>query len=87
MISVALGAVTNIVLDPVFIFVLDMGVAGAAFATVLSQLASAVFVFRFLRGNRVLLRQYGVCGGTQHRLFSRHAATDFRRRLPRRTGF
>lgn len=56
MISVALGAVTNIVLDPVFIFVLDMGVAGAAFATVLSQLASAVFVLRFLRGNRVLLR-------------------------------
>ena len=41
----------------VFIFVLDMGVAGAAFATVLSQLASAVFVLRFLRGNRVLLRR------------------------------
>ena len=54
--SVVLGAVSNIVLDPVFIFVLDMGVAGAAFATVLSQLASAVFVLRFLRGNRVLLR-------------------------------
>lgn len=52
----ALGAVTNIVLDPVFIFVFDMGVAGAAFATVLSQFASAVFVLRFLRGNRVLLR-------------------------------
>lgn len=50
MISVALGAVTNIVLDPVFIFVFDMGVAGAAFATVLSQFASAVFVLRFLRG-------------------------------------
>lgn len=56
MISVALGAVTNIVLDPVFIFVFDMGVAGAAFATVLSQFASAAFVIRFLRGNRVLLR-------------------------------
>lgn len=52
----ALGAVTNIVLDPVFIFVFDMGVAGAAFATVLSQFASAAFVLRFLRGNRVLLR-------------------------------
>ena len=37
MISVALGAVTNIVLDPVFIFVLDMGVAGAAWAPVISQ--------------------------------------------------
>ena len=56
MLSVALGAVTNIVLDPVFIFVFDMGVAGAAFATVLSQFVSAVFVLRFLRGNRVLLR-------------------------------
>lgn len=39
-----------------FIFVFDMGVAGAAFATVLSQFASAAFVLRFLRGNRVLLR-------------------------------
>ena len=39
MLSVMLGAVLNIVLDPVFIFVLDMGVAGAAVATVLSQLA------------------------------------------------
>ena len=56
MISVALGAVTNIVLDPVFIFAFHMGVAGAAFATVLSQFASAVFILRFLRGKRVLLR-------------------------------
>ena len=61
MISVALGAVTNIVLDPVFIFVFDMGVAGAAFATVLSQFASAAFVLRFLRGNRVLLRPEFEC--------------------------
>ncbi len=46
--SVILGAVLNILLDPVFIFVLDMGVAGGALATVLSQLASAAYVLRFL---------------------------------------
>ena len=50
MFSVVLGAVLNIVLDPVFIFGLGMGVAGAAVATVLSQLASCCFVLRFLFG-------------------------------------
>lgn len=44
MASVAVGAFLNIVLDPVFIFVLDMGVRGAALATVISQAASAAFV-------------------------------------------
>ena len=44
MATVMLGAVLNIVLDPVFIFVLELGVAGAAIATVLSQLASCAFV-------------------------------------------
>ena len=48
MISVMLGAALNIVLDPVFIFLFDMGVAGAAVATVLSQLASCLYVLRFL---------------------------------------
>lgn len=46
--SVLLGAVLNIVLDPIFIFVFKMGVAGAALATVLSQLASCIYVLRFL---------------------------------------
>lgn len=50
MFSVVLGAVLNIALDPVFIFVLRLGVAGAAIATVLSQLASCCFVLRFLFG-------------------------------------
>ena len=50
MFSVLLGAVTNILLDPVFIFLLDLGVAGAALATVLSQLVSCVFVLAFLFG-------------------------------------
>ena len=52
MYSTVIGAVTNIVLDPVFIFVLDMGVAGAALATVLSQGVSAVWVLRFLFSDR-----------------------------------
>ena len=48
MMSVILGAALNIVLDPVFIFLLDMEVAGAAVATVLSQLGSCLYVLRFL---------------------------------------
>lgn len=51
--SVILGAVLNLVLDPLFIFVLDMGTAGAALATVLSQVASCVYVLRFLFGSQV----------------------------------
>lgn len=56
MLSVLLGAVLNIVLDPVFIFVLHMGVRGAALATVLSQAASALWVLCFLCGKRAPLR-------------------------------
>ena len=48
MISVMLGTVLNIILDPVFIYTLDMGVSGAALATVISQAASTVFVLTFL---------------------------------------
>ena len=56
MLTVVIGAVTNIVLDPVFIFLFDMGVAGAALATVLSQALSAVWAVRFLCGKRTVLR-------------------------------
>ena len=52
MCSIILGAVCNIVLDPVFIFWMDMGVAGAALATILSQAVSAVWVLRFLSGKQ-----------------------------------
>ena len=55
MASVVLGAALNIALDPVFIFVLDMGVQGAAIATVISQAASAAFVILFLFGKRVMV--------------------------------
>lgn len=48
MISVVIGAVLNIILDPIFIFVFDMGVAGAAFATVISQAFSASWIIAVL---------------------------------------
>lgn len=53
MLSVIIGAVANIVLDPVFIFGFDMGVAGAALATIISQSLSAVWVLHFLFGRKV----------------------------------
>ena len=56
MLTVMIGAVINIVLDPVFIFVFHMGVKGAALATILSQTVSALWVLRFLTGKKTLLR-------------------------------
>lgn len=55
MLTTLLGAALNLVLDPVFIFGLNMGVSGAALATVLSQLVSCVWVLRFLTGKKALL--------------------------------
>ena len=56
MITVLVGAVLNIILDPIFIFGLDMGVKGAALATIISQAVSALWVLRFLTGNRTVLK-------------------------------
>lgn len=56
MLTVLIGAVCNIVLDPLFIFALHMGVRGAALATILSQTISALWVLSFLRGQRTKLR-------------------------------
>lgn len=56
MLSVIIGAVVNIVLDPVFIFLFDMGVSGAALATILSQALSAAWVLRFLLSSKSILR-------------------------------
>ncbi len=56
MMTVLLGAVMNIILDPVLIFGFDMGVRGAAIATVISQGASAVWVFFFLTGKKALFK-------------------------------
>ena len=56
MVTTILGAVLNLALDPLFIYTLDMGVRGAALATVISQVASAAWVLRFLTGKKALLR-------------------------------
>ena len=56
MFSVLIGAVLNIILDPVFIFGFDMGVKGAALATVISQAVSAVWVVRFLLSKQSVIR-------------------------------
>lgn len=55
MITTIMGAVINIILDPVFIFGFDMGVSGAALATVISQAVSACWVLRFLTGKRAVV--------------------------------
>lgn len=56
MFSVLIGAVVNIALDPIFIFALNMGVAGAALATIISQACSCIWVLSFLLGKKTTLR-------------------------------
>uniref|UniRef100_UPI000A03F011 MATE family efflux transporter n=1 Tax=Proteocatella sphenisci TaxID=181070 RepID=UPI000A03F011 len=71
MITVLVGAVLNIILDPIFIFGLDMGVKGAALATIISQAVSALWVLRFLTGNMTVLK-----------IRKRHLKIDFKVLLP-----
>ena len=56
MLSVLIGAVANIILDPIFIFGLEMGVRGAALATIISQAMSCVWVLAFLLGKKTRLK-------------------------------
>ena len=56
MLSVLIGAVANIVLDPVFIFGMNMGVRGAALATIISQTLSCIWVLSFLFGKKTFLK-------------------------------
>ena len=56
MLTTVIGAGINIILDPILIFVLDMGVRGAAIATVLSQAVGAFWILRFLTGSKTILR-------------------------------
>ncbi len=56
MFTTLIGAVINIILDPIFIFGLDMGIRGAALATVISQMLSALWVLRFLTGKKAILK-------------------------------
>lgn len=56
MASVLIGAIINIILDPVFIYGLNMGVRGAALATIISQACSCIWILRFLTGKKTQLR-------------------------------
>lgn len=58
MVAVLIGALTNIILDPIFIYLLNMGVAGAAIATVISQIASTIFILRFLISSKPIVGLY-----------------------------
>lgn len=56
MLTTVIGAVLNLILDPLFIFKFHLGVKGAALATVISQMVSAVWVIRFLTGKKAILK-------------------------------
>lgn len=56
MLSVVIGAVSNIILDPIFIYGLNMGVKGAALATIISQAFSCAWIVSFLCGKKTILR-------------------------------
>ncbi|RHT43266.1 MATE family efflux transporter [Clostridium sp. AM30-24] len=75
MYSVILGAVLNIILDPIFIFGLHMGVSGAAVATVISQMASCAFVLRTLFGKNMPV--HITFGGYSWRLIRRVLTIGF----------
>lgn len=63
MLTIVIGAVINIILDPIFIFGFNMGVSGAAIATVISQAVSAVWVIKFLSGKKSVLKIRKSCLG------------------------
>ena len=75
MMSVVIGAICNIILDPIFIFAMDMGVAGAAVATVIAQIVSCGFVLLFLFSGRPPVRI--TFGGYQRTLMFRILLTGF----------
>ena len=56
MFTVLIGAVTNIILDPIFIFVFDMDVRGAALATIISQAISCIWILTFMTSKRTVLK-------------------------------
>lgn len=56
MLTVLIGAITNIILDPIFIFLLDMGVQGAAIATIISQTISALWALWFITSKKTILK-------------------------------
>lgn len=71
MMTTVLGAVINIILDPIFIFALGMGVNGAALATAIAQTCSAIWVLIFLCGRKAILRLKASCMKPVFSLFRR----------------
>lgn len=71
MFTVAIGAVINIILDPIFIFGFGMGVKGAALATIIAQICSALWVMVFLTGRKTVLRLKLFCMKLQAALVRR----------------
>lgn len=69
MMTTVVGAALNLVLDPLFIFGMNLGVGGAALATIISQFVSALWVLRFLTGNKALLRIRKSCLRVEPGLF------------------
>lgn len=61
MMTIIIGAVLNVILDPIFIFTLNLGVRGAALATVISQSVSCLWVLRFLTGKKAVLKIKAHC--------------------------
>lgn len=56
MMTILLGAIINIILDPIFIFYFNLGISGAAIATIISQLLSVIWVMKFLLGDKTILK-------------------------------
>lgn len=63
MMTILFGAIANIILDPIFIFYFELGISGAAIATILSQLLSAIWVMKFLLGEKTILKGYVTTNG------------------------
>ena len=68
MATTVLGAVINLILDPIFIFGFDMGISGAALATIISQAISAIWVLRFLTGKNAVIKLKKSCIRLQRRI-------------------
>ena len=69
MMTTVIGAVINLILDPIFIFWLDMGVKGAALATVLSQAVGSLWILRFLTGKKTILKLRASCMKLEPQIF------------------
>lgn len=71
MMTTLLGAIVNLILDPIFIFALNMGVQGAALATVIAQSCSAIWALAFLSGKKAILRLSRECLGLDIKILRR----------------